>query len=68
MADYTRHEKTTTTVRYVLALPSNGIEVDKMLYDAHRERAGGDTVASLPDDAVTASVEDDLLVLSWVKS
>jgi hypothetical protein len=69
MAKYTRVERVETTVRFTLATPTNAVEVDKAVHDASREVATVMDVSqtALWDDALTVTVEDNLIVISYQK-
>jgi hypothetical protein len=65
MADYVKGEEKVTRIRYRLKTPSNGVELDKMMNAAVRERAGLLSPDALADDALKVSVEDDEIVVWW---
>lgn len=67
MADYTRTERTVTTVRYELPTPSNAAEFNKALGAASssfRSIRGRDVSW---DNDLSVTAEDDLVVISFTK-
>lgn len=68
MATWTRRETTIRRIDTVLPVPAVGAELDKALSAAARhycETTGYDRNATLPDDALTITVTDDAVVISF---
>jgi hypothetical protein len=67
MADFSQEKVTVARHRFYLPTPTNATELDKMVYAAWKVRMGQLKVPAneVPDDAITVTVEDDNIVLSW---
>lgn len=65
MADFEQEEITVFRKRYLLRTPTNAVELAKMIHIAARDRAGTGSPSDLPDDALTVTVEDGDIVISW---
>ncbi|HEX8321664.1 hypothetical protein [Longimicrobium sp.] len=70
MAEFGREQITVTRTRYLLRTPSNGTELSKALSAAARALASELSVdwEDIPDNALTVTVEDDDIVISWERT